>query len=57
MPAVTTSVKRDPRFKRNLRQRAARLYNGGASVEDVAQTLCVSKGRAYTLILEGGAQL
>ena len=57
MAGVSTSVKRDPRFKRTLRQRAARLYNGGASVEDVAQTLGVSKGRAYILILEGGAKL
>lgn len=48
---------RDPRFKTELRQRAARMYRGGKDVDEVADAIGVSKARAYILILEGGAKM
>ena len=48
---------RDPRFKAELRQRAARLYRTGKDIREVAKILGVSPARAYILCLEGGARM
>lgn len=48
---------RDPRFKSELRAKAARLYRGGKDIRDVAKILGVSSARAYILCLEGGAKM
>jgi len=50
-------AERDPRFKEELRARAARLYRNGKDLDEVAEILGVSKARAYVLCLEGGAKM
>ena len=52
-----SETKRDPRFDAEQRRRARRLYEGGASVQEIADELGISKGRAYVLVLESGAKL
>lgn len=48
---------RDPRYKAELRKRAARLYGEGKDLGQIARLLGISKGRAYVLALEGGATM
>lgn len=55
--ATVKDARRDPRFKSLLRQRAARLYREGKTLEQIANALGVAKGRAYILALEGGAPM
>lgn len=48
---------RDPRYKAQLRKRAATLYRDGKDLQQIADALGVSKGRAYILALQGGAKM
>ncbi len=48
---------RDPRYRADLRARAARMYRDGSTLEEIAQALGVNKARAYILALEGGAKM
>lgn len=48
---------KDPRYKGELRTRAASLYGEGKDLEQIARLLGISKGRAYVLALEGGATM
>lgn len=48
---------RDPRFKAQLRARAANMYRSGKDLQEIADALSVSKGRAYILVLQGGAKM
>lgn len=50
-------AQRDPRYKAELRKRAASMYRSGKDLEQIARLLGVSKGRAYILALEGGAKM
>lgn len=47
----------DPRYKDELRTRAAKLYRQGLTVEQIAEQLRVSKGRAYIYLLDSGIKL
>lgn len=48
---------RDPRFRADLRSRAARMYRDGKTLDEIAEALGVNKARAYILALEGGAKM
>lgn len=55
--AQVADARRDPRFKSLLRRRAARMYRQGRSLQEIADALGLSKGRAYILAMEGGAPM
>jgi hypothetical protein len=56
MPPVRTGP-RDPRYKKRLRAEAGRMYRAGKTIDEIAETLGVSRGRAYLLVLESGVEL
>jgi transposase-like protein len=48
---------RDPRYKAELRKRAASMYRSGKTIAQIARLLGVNTARAYILCVEGGAKM